>query len=169
MDKRAFLSRMETQRPVTLAEPFLSHTPTLPKGVPQSTTSPRSSEDTDYPTSPPRHLPLPIPPFCILHCSCVLQSCQPPVRSKPWRMPLELSSPVRSEGHGSSTDRGGRKQRDLPLIQRHRLVHPDPPSPKASSHTQDSQLTPCQSQTEAPAVGLGYPHQPLPVSASSSA
>lgn len=84
-------------------------------------------------------------------------------------MPLELSSPVRSEGHGSSTDRGGRKQRNLPLMQRHRLVHPAPPSPKASSHTQDSQLTPHQSQTEAPAVGLGYPHQPLPASASSSA
>lgn len=141
MFKRSFLSRMETQRPVTLAEPSLSHTPTLSKGVPQSTTSPRSSEDTHYPTSPPRYLPLPTPPFCILHCSCVLQSWQPPDTSKPWRMPLELSSPVRSEGHGSSTDRGGGKQRNLPLTQRHRLVHPYPPSPKASRHTQDSQLT----------------------------
>lgn len=77
-------------------------------------------------------------------------------------MPLELSSPVRSEGHGSSTDRGSREQRNLPLAHRRRLVYPDPPSPKASRHTQDSQLTPPQSQTEAPAVGLGYPHQPPP-------
>lgn len=145
------------------AEPSFSRTPTLPKGVPQSTTSPRASGDTHYPTSPPRSLLLPIPPFFILHCSCALQSCQPLVRSKPRRMPLKLSSPVRSEGHGSSTDQGGREQRNLPLRQRHRLLHPDPPSPKASRHTQDNQLTPTpsQSQTEALAAGLGYPRQPL--------
>lgn len=39
----------------------------------------------------------------------------------------------------------------------------DPPSPKASRHTQDNQLTPTpsRSQTEALSAGLGYPHQPL--------
>lgn len=141
-----------------------THPPSL-KGVPQSTTSPQGSEDTNHLTSLPRYLSPPTPPFCILHCNCVLQSCQPPVRSKPWRMPLELSSPVRSEGHGSSTDHRGRKQRNLPLVQRHRLVHLDPPSPKASRHTQDNQLTPQSESDRSTRCGPGV-SPPAPTSPS---
>lgn len=84
-------------------------------------------------------------------------------------MPLELSSPVRSEGHGSSTDRGGRKQRNLPLVQRHRLVHPDPPSPKASRHTQDNQLTPQSESDRSTGCGPGVSPPALPAPASPSA
>jgi hypothetical protein len=45
-------------------------------------------------------------------------------------MALELSSPVRSEGHGSSADHGGREQKNLTRMHRHtRLptqMHPPP-------------------------------------------
>ena len=49
--------------------------------------------------------PDPSPPHP--HPSCVLWSSQPHMRSKPWRMELELSSPVTSEGHRSSAGHKG--------------------------------------------------------------
>ena len=54
-----------------------------------------------------QHLPPPDPSPPHPHPSCVLCSSQPHMRSKPWRMELELSSPVTSEGHRSSAGHKG--------------------------------------------------------------
>lgn len=115
-----------------------------------------------------QHLALLVPPLRTPTRRCALEY-QPHIRSKARRGELELSSPVMSEGRGSSAGHGGSKQKGLPRThaQTHAPAHPDtlPRGPAqcfdAGRHTQEEWLTPPWSRAGAPAACLEHPCHPL--------